>query len=123
MRMTRGNQVRAVYLYVLLLCIALGFLIAYRNNYKVDRSEGRVEELILLTHDECYHIHHWMWMLAAVAFIMFGRCIHNQYVVYGCMGLLIGMSLEDLLFKDWYKIRDNCHSEKVIRLLNRTRLH
>ena len=105
---------------MLFLCTSLGFITAYWTNYNADRGKNKVEELILLTHGSCYHIHHWMWIMALIACVFFGRCVQNRNLVYACVVFLVGMSLEDLLFKDWFEVRNNCHNKKVVRLLDWT---
>ena len=36
------------------------------------------------------------------------------------IAFLIGISLEDLMFKDWNLIKNNCHKSKLIKLLKQT---
>lgn len=110
--------------YLVSLCaimsVVLGFVFAFSTNYNANRSGYRVEELILLTHGVCYHVHHWMWCTLLVLCVCFGRYVKPDIVVFGCVGFLIGLSLEDLLFKDWYEIRNNCHKGRVIAFMNHT---
>lgn len=99
---------RALLRVFILTSIILGFLVAYHLNYRADRSESRVEALILFTHGTCYHIHHWMWIAGAIGCILMGRFVRNGLLIYSLIGFMIGLALEDLLFKDWYKVRNNC---------------
>ena len=36
------------------------------------------------------------------------------------IAFLIGLSLEDLLYKDWYLIKNNCHKSKLIQFMMNT---
>ena len=36
------------------------------------------------------------------------------------IAFLIGLSLEDLLFKDWYLIKNNCHKSKLMKFMMNT---
>ena len=49
--------------------------------------------------------------------VLFGRYIKNDMLLYSFIGFLIGMSGEDLLFKDWYLVKNNCHKSKLIKFM------
>ena len=55
-----------------------------------------------------------------VVCLLFGRFVNNDYFIGGVCGFLIGMSLEDLLFKDWAVVTNNCHKSHLIEFMRRT---
>ena len=97
------------------ICLAISYSIGYFFNYK--KRNNKLQELILIAKDACYHIHHWMWMTLLVASMTIGRYISNDYIFIGIIGLWLGACLEDLLFSDWYIVYKNCHKNKLIKLL------
>jgi len=111
-------------LLTVLVCIISGFTLAYFKNYKTAHKFNdngfKLQELVLLMKGTCFHIHHWMWSLLLVICILFGRYIQNGLVVLGVVGFLVGLSLEDLLFKDWNVVTNNCHKSQLINFMKRT---
>jgi hypothetical protein len=73
-----------------------------------------LQELIFINHGTCYHIHHYMFMLPLIGVIWLHKL--GDDVLYAASGLLLGASLEDLLWGDWFKIRNNCHLDIVDQL-------
>lgn len=108
-------------LLVFLLCSLISFSLAYKINYKLapHTRKGPLQELILIANDNCYHIHHFMWMTILVICILIGKYI-NELMLMVIIGLWLGASLENFLFKDWYIIKNNCHKNKLIKLLQNT---
>ena len=107
------------------ICLATGFTLAYFKNYKQtthpsNPSNFKLQELVLLMKGACFHVHHWMWAVLLVACLLFGRFVNNDYLIFGVCGFLIGMSLEDLLFKDWAVVTNNCHKSQLIEFMRRT---
>ena len=103
--------------YKFIIALLIGFIFAYFFNYKTNRSGFKLQELVLLAKGSCYHIHHWMFLLLFIGAILAGKFMHNDAIIAVVLGLFIGLSLEDLLFKDWYKIKNNCHKFKLIRFM------
>jgi hypothetical protein len=108
-----------------LVCIITGFTLAYFKNYKQTTHPTNphgftLQELVLLMKGACFHIHHWMWAVLLVICILFGRYVTNGYITLGVVGFLIGLSLEDLLFKDWDVVTNNCHKSQLIEFMRRT---
>ena len=103
------------------ICIALvtGFLLAYSFNFKINRKGFRLQELVLLMKDNCYHIHHFMWIGSIVIFMIIARSLFKK-TFYLLVAFLIGVSSEDLLFKDWDIIKNNCHKTKLIKFMKHT---
>ena len=107
-------------------CLAAGFILAYLKNYKQTTTKShnphnfKLQELVLLMKGSCFHVHHWMWAVLLVACLLFGRFVRNGYVIGGISGFLIGMSLEDLLFKDWNVVTNNCHKSQLIEFMRHT---
>lgn len=105
--------------------IVTGFALAYFKNYKQTAQPHtphnfKLQELVLLMRGSCFHIHHWMWAMLLVVCLLFGRFVNNDYFIGGVCGFLIGMSLEDLLFKDWAVVTNNCHKSQLIEFMRRT---
>ena len=101
------------------ICLVVSYSIGYFFNYK--KRDDKLQELVLIAKGACYHIHHWMWMTLLVASMILGRYISNDYIFSGIIGLWLGSCLEDLLFKDWYIVKNNCHKNKLIKLLQNTK--
>jgi len=103
------------------MCIALviGFLVAYLFNIKSNRKGFRLQELVLLMKGNCYHIHHFMWIGAMIISMIIARSL-SKTKFYIFVAFLIGVSSEDLLFKDWNVIKNNCHKSKLIKFMQQT---
>ena len=101
-----------------MLFIIIGFFIAYFVNFKQDKSWRGLQEFVLFTKGECFHIHHFIYFSLFICFILFGRFIENDMLIISLIGLFIGFSLEDGLFKDWYKIKDNCHKKQLKKVID-----
>jgi hypothetical protein len=103
------------------ICMALliGFLAAYSCNFKINRKGFRLQELILLTKGNCYHIHHFMWIGSIIISMIIARYL-SKTTFYLLVAFLIGVSSEDLLFKDWDTIKNNCHKSKLIKFMKHT---
>ena len=99
-------------------CVIISYLLAYFFNYK--KSNDKLQELVLIAKDSCYHIHHWMWMTVLIGCVIIGKHMTNDYIFYGIIGLWLGSCLEDLLFDDWYVVKNNCHKKKLIKFLQHT---
>ena len=48
-----------------------------------------------------------------------GHIIKNKFWLYAIIVFLIGVALEDMMFSDFLKIKDNCHGEKLIDILKK----
>lgn len=115
----RKNPIHARIFYCII-AILVGFILAYFCNYKVVRGGYKLQELVLLFKGACYHIHHYISCSIIILAILFGRYIKNDNVLFIIIGLLVGCSLEDGLFKDWYLIKNNCHKKKLIKFMMNT---
>ena len=102
------------------ICMALliGFLVAYSYNFKMNKG-FRLQELVLLTKGNCYHIHHFMWIGSIIISMIIARSL-SKTTFYLLVAFLIGVSSEDLLFKDWDIIKNNCHKSKLIKFMKHT---
>jgi len=103
-----------------LCAIIAGFTVLYFLNYKSVHSGYKLQELILLTGGNCYHIHHFMVLGIITLAMLFGKYLNNDKVLFIIIGLLVGMSVEDGLFKDWNVIKNNCHKKQLIKFINKT---
>ena len=110
-------QTILIYLFVPLI---IGFTIMYFINYKKVTKGYKLQELVLLMKGNCYHIHHFMVMLLIIISIIIGRFLQNDLLLVSIIGLLLGISMEDLLFKDWDLVKNNCHKTKLIKFMKNT---
>ena len=110
-------QTILIYLFVPLI---IGFTILYFINYKKVTKGYKLQELVLLMKGNCYHIHHSMVMLLIIISIIIGRFLQNDLLLVSIIGLLLGISMEDLLFKDWDLVKNNCHKTKLIKFMKNT---
>ena len=104
----------------ILLFTLLGFIIAYYFNLKKGRKKQNLQELILLINKNCYHIHHFITFSILIIFMLIGKYISNKLLLI-IISFLIGLSLEDLLYKDWNIIKNNCHKSKLIKFIKKTK--
>ena len=102
-------------LILLAITIVIGFLIMYFTNYLPNKNSKTLQELILIIDKDCYHIHHYMTSIILIVFLLVGK-FSNNYVLFAIIGLLIGGSLENFLYKDMFKIKNNCHKEVLKKL-------
>ena len=103
----------------LTIALVVGFLVAYIFNFKSNRKGFRLQELVLLMKGNCYHIHHFMWIGAMIISMIVARSLSKK-MFYLLVAFLIGVSSEDLLFKDWNIIKNNCHKSKLIKFMQHT---
>ena len=101
------------------IALVIGFLVAYKFNFKTNRKGFRLQELVLLMKGNCYHIHHFMWIGSIVISMIIARSL-SKTIFYLLVAFLIGVSSEDLLFKDWNIIKNNCHKSKLIKFMQNT---
>ncbi len=76
---------------------AIGFLIAWIFSGK---KEGEKPRLILQTKKYNYHLHHWMIFLL-ILIILIAMGYRNEFIY----GLVIGIIIQGLTYKDFYEIR------------------
>jgi len=97
-----------------------GFLIAYYINFKKTKGKHRLQELVLLMKKNCYHIHHFITFGVIIISMLLGKYISLKLLII-IIAFLIGLSLEDLMYKDWNLIKNNCHKSKLIKLMKNTK--
>ena len=97
--------------------LIIGYLFTYKINYvkNVKSTKTRLQELVLFANNNCYHIHHYMWMMLVIFTVIIERKIKTKKYINGILAFLIGSSLVDLLYKDWMLIKDNCHNDKIMK--------
>ena len=105
----------------IILCRALliGFLLAYIFNFKKNRNGSQLQELVLLINGNCHHIHHFILFGSIIIAMIIARSL-SKTAFYLLVAFLLGVSSEDLLFKDWYVIKNNCHKNKLIKFMKNT---
>ena len=103
----------------ILISLLIGFLLAYYYNFLTSRKGYRLQELILLIKGNCYHIHHFMYFGSIIISMIIARSLPETSFTL-LIAFLLGISLEDLLFKDWNIIKNNCHKSKLIKFMKHT---
>tara|TARA_B100000886_G_scaffold42064_2_gene25861 strand:+ start:565 stop:906 length:342 start_codon:yes stop_codon:yes gene_type:complete len=96
----------------------VGFAVLLVLNWLPQRGSAddpsALQELIFIYGGTCYHIHHYLLFLPLIGLLWLHRL--GDRALYAASGFLLGASLEDLLWGDWYKIRNNCHLDLVSKL-------
>ena len=98
---------------IIFIAAIIGFILAVVINYipskhhHMDKSYR--QEIDLFIANNCYHIHHWMSLTLVLLFLFIGKFYSDTYFFIILIGLLIGIILEDFLFGDVFKIRNNCN--------------
>lgn len=110
---------------------AIGYTGTYIFGSKQKEHEGRfVSNLIIVQNTStcnniCYHIHHWMWMLLVVLFIV---CINkfiivNNYPVNytNLIALYLGASISEYMKygNDIFIIKQKCFSDCLLERYNK----
>ena len=97
--------------------LILGYVITYRINYikNVDSVNTRLQEGVFFTSNNCYHIHHFMWMGVIIFFILIDREFSNKKYLNFIISFMLGSSLIDLMFDDWIYVKNNCHKDKIMK--------
>lgn len=80
-----------------------GLAIAYRSNYKSSTKN----ELALIWHNKCYHIHHWITYGIIIISIYLNLYLSKKFI-YLITTFLLGLMAEDLFYRDIFKIREPC---------------
>jgi len=86
-------------IFIVILGIVLGFLIAKFCSGKNTNDDGKFK-LILKTKKHTYRLHHWL-VATSLMIILLIFSLHN-HLLYG---LLIGIVIQGLTYKDWNKIK------------------
>lgn len=73
-------------------------------NYIPARNEVR-NELDLFIGENCFHIHHWISCFIMVAILFFGKYYGDSVGFSIVYGILLGVALEDFLFRNVLNIR------------------
>ena len=96
----------------LVIAMIMSFIVAAKGNY---RSKVK-QEMVLVIGQECFHIHHWMW---ALIILLVGLAAPRLPPMLSavCAGLLCGLILEGMVFKDWSTLRENCERAFTISRL------
>jgi cell division protein FtsW (lipid II flippase) len=94
-----------------------GFSMTYLINYV--GNTNRMQETIAIFSNHCFHIHHWIICFFIIFVLLIGHNIKNKLWLYAIIIFLIGVALEDIMFSDFLKIKDDCHGEKLIQMLKK----
>ena len=107
--------------------VVIGFIVLVIVNYRPGARKSAHEKgekpplqaLLFFSGGQCYHIHHFMYMLPFAAALWVHKL--GETVAGGLTGLLIGGSLEDLLYgKDILKIKGHCENKRAIDILKQS---
>ena len=90
----------------------LGFLIAYFLNYKSSKKQA----LMLIWNEKCFHIHHWITYSFIIAIILLTK-YYTISIDYLIVFFLVGLILEDFLYRDIFQIREKCN--KMCKFVNK----
>jgi hypothetical protein len=106
---------------VFIAAVVVGFAVGVRFNYvrNPESARTRLRELVLFVDDSCYHIHHSIVAMVFIAWIAFGRIVKDLETLYAVVGVLVGASLMDLLYPDWYLVKNHCHPAKILQYFRR----
>lgn len=80
-----------------------GFIITYFFNF----NSKTKQEVVLIFNKTCYHIHHWIFLTILILMMILYRFLPN-YNDLLLISFLVGIILEDGLYGDIFKIKNNC---------------
>jgi hypothetical protein len=111
---------------LILFGLLVGFAFTYKINYVKGSPHGvkkkRLQEIVLFTSNDCYHIHHFIWMTLIIFIVLVERQVADKRYVNSFIALLIGSSLVDLMYIDWTLIKEDCHENKIMKLFKRKKV-
>ncbi len=110
-----------VYFIFFLLSTFVGFTIMYIINFKKVKQSHDLQELDLFINGDCYHIHHYITCFVIIISLLIGYKLNSKHIrwLLILIGFLLGIAVEDLLYKDWLKIKNNCSNNKIIKSLSK----
>ena len=117
------NTTESTIIVSIIISAVVGFILTVIFNYLPNKKGDKMflQELILIAKGKCHHIHHFMSMFVIIIAILYGKYVTNDIVLWSTVGLLLGMSSEDLLFKDWYKVTNNCHKKRLLKVIKKSK--
>lgn len=101
---------------IIIASISISFIVTYFINYYRGKN-SKLQELILIVNNSCYHIHHSITLTLMMVCLLVGRYIKNNSTLAAIFGIYIGMVAEDFLYKDWYLIKNNCHKKLLLKFV------
>lgn len=116
-------SVMKVYLGMFLVGAFVGFIAMYVMNYQKVEKSNELQEVVLFTNGNCYHIHHYITCGIILLNLIIGyKLQHKPMWLLSIIGVLFGIAAEDLLFKDWARIKNNCHKDQIITALTQSNM-
>ena len=100
-KQNKYKQYKQYFIYFIGLCA--GFMLAYMVNYKSQKKQA----LILQWNNKCYHIHHWITYSIIVLTILAAKH-YSVSVDYAMIYFLVGLILEDFLYRNIFQLRTRC---------------
>ena len=107
---TKFNKYK--YYIINLFAAVFGFFLAYILNYKSTKTQA----LLLIWNDKCFHMHHWITygiLLLAMLFIKYFPVEIDYIAIF----FIVGLILEDFLYRDIFQIREKC--SKMCKFVNK----
>ena len=86
-----------------IIVFSFSLAIAYKLNYKSPKKN----ELLLIWQNKCFHIHHWITYLLAIACLYLFIFIDIKYIHIVAV-FLLGLVSEDLFYRNILQIREPC---------------
>ena len=83
------------------------FIIAFSLTVATNYRSPRKQEVVVILGDDCYHIHHWMIVVLAVAIGIAGASLQRD-VLLMCVAAGAGIAMEGGLFSDWWRVKEDC---------------
>jgi hypothetical protein len=85
--------------------VIISFIFSVLINFT--KASSYKEELILYWGQDCFHIHHWLFMSCFILLLLIGRHCPD-FVLYAFIAILLGAILEDFLYRNVLQIRTSC---------------
>ena len=96
-----------------IISVIFGFLIGYIFNYSPHKKHGKKlryrQEFDLFIGKYCYHIHHWITLSVLLIVLNLGKYDMDGVLFNFTEWFILGLILEGFLFKDAFKIKNNCN--------------
>lgn len=95
-----------------IVAVIFGFILAYVLNFKSKKKQA----LMLIWDEKCFHIHHWITYSFIIVIILLTK-YYSISIDYLVVFFLLGLVLEDFLYRDIFQIREKC--SKMCKFINK----
>lgn len=103
-----NRKTTIIFLFSILISLLLVLLLGPKQDESPDIGFNLK---IYYKNNTCFHIHHWMYMLLLIFIIVSSVLISKgsfNNSIFAILGILIGASLGNLKYSDWYQIKKPC---------------